>query len=205
MSDHPITLTQECEAIAAHLSALSEQTWTLEIIEPSDWHCLNGPEGAAINLHRFGNHSERLRVHGVYPQGPNWEDCLPYGSKEPEITVARERGAEAISQEILRRFWLDYTKLLRQAQERQALLEADDTAQNSLASRLLVHSCVEAPTGGSELFRVMRKSGTSPDAPIIVSGQIQPTGPGTLTVELRRVPESLANLILTAIDDLTVE
>ncbi|MDH3602769.1 MAG: hypothetical protein OEU26_24420 [Candidatus Tectomicrobia bacterium] len=204
MPDTHSPLTQECVAIATHLNAQSEYTWTLEVKDPAHWHRLHGPQGTCINLHRLGNCPERLRIRGVLPRGPNQEYCLPYAVKEPEITVARARGAKAISRDIVRRFLPKYTQLLQQAQEKKAQLHARDEAQHALVGRLLAHGCVEAPTGGSEWLRVKRTSTASPEVAFDVWGRVQITGPQTVTLELRQAPEPLVHQILAALDQLTL-
>ena len=204
MTDTRLPLTPECQAIATHLSAQSGYTWTLEVQDPEHWHRLYGPEGACVNLHRVGNHAERLRIKGVFPNGPNREDCLPYTTKLPEITVARARGAEAISRDIVRRFLPPYTELLQQAQARKAQLEADDAAQHALLARLVTHACVEAPSGGGEGLRVKRTSAASTEASLHVWGRVQITGADAVRLELHGVPEALAHQMLTALDQLTL-
>ena len=205
MTDHhSSSLTKECQAIATHLSAQCGYTWTLEVQDPEHWHRLYGPEGACVNLHRVWTHAERLRIKGVFPQGPNREDCLPYRTKLPEITVARARGAEAISRDVVRRFLPPYTELLQPAQARKAQLEADDAAQHALLTRLVTHECVEAPSNGSELLRVKRTSAASPEASLHVWGRVQITGADAVRLELHQVPEALAHQMLTALDQLTL-
>ena len=197
-------MTPECQAIATHLSAQSGYTWTLEVQDSEHWHRLHGPDGACINLHRVWNHAERLRIKGVFPQGPNREDCLPYPTKLPAITVARARGAEAISRDIVRRFLPPYTELLQQAQARKAQLEADDAAQHALMARLVAHACVEAPNGGGKGLRVKRTSAASPEASLHVWGRVQITGADAVRLELHGVPEALAHQIFRALDPLTL-
>jgi hypothetical protein len=150
------------------------------------------------------NPAERLRIKGVFPQGPNREDCLPYNTKLPAITVARARGAEAISRDIIRRFLPPYTELLQQAQTRKAQLEADDAAQHALMVRLVTHVCVEAPCGGGEGLRVKRTSAASPEASLHVWGRVQIIGADAVRLELHGVPEALAHQMLTALDQLTL-
>ena len=204
MPDTCLSLTPECQAIATHLSAQSGPTWTLAVQDPEHWHRLYGPEEATVNLHRVWNHAERLRIKGVFPQGPNREDCLPYSTKLPAITVARARGAETISRDIVRRFLPPYTELLQQAQARKAQLEADDAAQHAMMDRLVAHACVESPSGGGEGLRVKRTSAASPEASLHVWGRVQITGADKVRLELHGVPEAFAHQIFIALDQLTL-
>jgi hypothetical protein len=118
--------------------------------------------------------------------------------------VARARGAETISRDIVRRFLPPYTELLQQAQARKAQLEADDAAQHALMDRLVAHACVEAPSNGSEWLRVKRTSAASPQASLHVWGRVQITGADTVHLELHQVPEALAHQIFRALDQLTL-
>jgi hypothetical protein len=204
MADTRSSLTQECQDIATHLSAQTGHTWTLTVQDPEHWHRLHGPDGACVNLHRVWNHAERLRIKGVFPQGPNREDCLPYHTQLPAITVARARGAEAISRDIVHRFLPPYTELLQQAQARKAQFEADDAAQHALMDRLVAHACVEAPSGGGEGLRVKRTSAASTEASLHVWGRVQITGADAVRLELHGVPEALAHQIFRTLDQLTL-
>ena len=204
MSDTRLSFTQECQDIAAHLSAQTGHTWTLALQEAERRRRLHGPDGAGVNLHQVWNHAERLRITGVFPQGLNQEDCLPYGVKLPAITVARGRSAEAISRDIVRRFLPLYTERLRQAQARQAQLEADGAAQHALLVRLATHPCVEASSGGGEGLRVKRTSAASPEASLRVWGRVLITGADTVHLELHGAPEAFVHQILSALDQLTL-
>jgi hypothetical protein len=78
--------------------------------EVNSWAELQGPDGMAVHLSKVWN-KPRVHVTGRWPRLANGQPNRP--SESPSITIARDRGAEAIAQEIRRRFLPAYVAAYR--------------------------------------------------------------------------------------------
>lgn len=152
----PSDLVQLTKDIAFFLNE-GETTakWTFKPLdEPYPTQYITGPNEAelAIRIETYGSRKGRIEVHGNFHIGRNrefidvreWNHATSERCKLPEISVAGNRGAEAIAKEIKRRFLPEYLPLLQKAIDKRnaANSHEDKTRTNLITLAAIVNASV---------------------------------------------------------------
>ena len=184
------TLRELTPAIAEQLVVSTGQGWWAEVSEPHErfdrpGFLLHGPGEARLRVEKGNNHDvmTRVRILGLYPTKAHhyW-----YRDVTRDITVAVERGPEAIGKEIARRLLPGYLPSLYEAQRRIAENEAD------IARRLARRDTIRRVAGKTTLVSHQQSESSSEvylDLPGGQRGTVRLYGDGSNgNLELSSVP-----------------
>jgi len=145
VNNQPTDLVQLTKDIAFFLNeGESAILWTFKPLdEPYPTQYISGPKEAelAVRVETYGSRKGRIEVHGNFHIGRNrefidvreWNHQTSERCKLPEISVAGNRGPQAIAKEIKRRFLPEYLPLLQKAiEKRDAANSYEDKCRQNL-------------------------------------------------------------------------
>ena len=122
----PSAIQETAAQIAGHLAG-----WTLKPTEYTHFATLGAADGAELHL-SSSRVRGRLSVSGNYPRGRNGDWYGPHQDR-PRITVAADRPAASIAQEIARRLLPQYLPQYQEAVARKAKTEALSARASAIA------------------------------------------------------------------------